>query len=630
MKTIKFILLFLVGISYAQVKDTLIFYPEKKYTQEYVDSLIGIRLDEQKIGVYKQILESDKSLLGWPRYFSGKGNFVYNRKNYDSAMYFFDKAIDTLANSKEKRLIDERSIIQVYIFKAYYARLEKKDYKQSIVFYQKALDLTKVHEYVWKGYITTGIGDNHNQIGNDSLALKYFNITLKDTNYMSLPRPAVILHSKTADLYRKKNDFDQAIFHYNEALKISDSTTFKRHIYNINSKLARIAYQNLDLEKTEDYYKKAIEAYAEHGTTDEDELYPLFKNNSKGFISIRNRDYTSGIASLEKSITISDTISKFNDDIFYYVNFAYSEIQNAYAENGDFLNSRKYRNKHNDFLREYSKSKMEEDLQQLEVEYQTKEKDLSIAQLETSQKQQETIITQQRYLTWGLIGFLVLFSGLIFLFWRQRKFRTQVERENLEQRLLRSQMNPHFISNALNVACNLVEKKSENTVNYLHTLSRMFRLILNNSREDFIGLDEEVDTLKNYLNLESNFSQKFDYNIHVEEGIDEEEVIIPPMLIQPFVENAILHGIANTEERGKIDIQISKQDNLLVCSIQDNGLGYNEKINVDKKHKSVSGNIVKDRLEILKKKFKVNAHFTINSTENSGTQVQMYLPFILD
>lgn len=629
MRLLKFILVLCVFASYAQEKDTLIFHSNKKYTQEYVDSLIAIRLNEQKIDVYKKILESDKSLLGWPRYYAGKGNFVFNREEYDSGIYYLDKAIDTFHNSRVKRPIDEKSIMQAYIIKGlHYTRNDQ--YERSIKNYQKALDLAKVHNYIWKGYITAGIGDNHLYIGNDSLALHYFNITAKDTNFMSLPRPAANMHNRIGLLNLKLKKYNLAEQQFKNAIKIAKEKGYPDGMYEFYLHLGYLYYDQLDLEQTEEYIRKALEAYNEVGYSEGNSSHTIFLNNASGFLDIRKGDLDKGITSLKKTLAVYDTINKYTSYDLRFVNFAHSEIQNGYARKGDYKNALKYKNLQNDFYEKYNRAKTNEELQRFEVEYQTKEKDLSIAQLEESKKEQDTIIKQQRYLTFGVIGLLLLgvFSGVMF--WRSRKLKNQFEKENLEQRLLRSQMNPHFISNALNVICGLVDSKSENAIPYVNRLASMFRLILNNSREDFISLEEETQTLTNFLELQSNFSQKFDYEITVQEQLQDEDLIIPPMLIQPFVENAIIHGISNIEEKGKIVINISKENNMLRCLIEDNGIGYSEVVNLKQKnHKSVSGNIVKERLEILKRKFKVNTHYSIIKGENKGTQVDMYLPYLV-
>ena len=123
------------------------------------------------------------------------------------------------------------------------------------------------------------------------------------------------------------------------------------------------------------------------------------------------------------------------------------------------------------------------------------------------------------------------------------------EKENLQQRLLLSQMTPHFLFNSLNVISHLVDKNDEKTIPYVHKLANLYRQILNNSRDEFVEFEEEVKLIENYLAVQSNFSANFEYECNYDELGNTEGVLIPPMLIQPFIENSIVHGFTNFEEK---------------------------------------------------------------------------------
>jgi len=227
----------------------------------------------------------------------------------------------------------------------------------------------------------------------------------------------------------------------------------------------------------------------------------------------------------------------------------------------------------------------------------------------------------------------VLLSGFGYLFWKQRKLKNQYEKENLEQRLLRSQMNPHFIGNAMNTVSSLVERDSKETIPFINKLSNLFRLMLTNSREELVSLEEELVIINNYLELQSNFSQKFSFKVSIGDDVSLEEVVIPPMLIQPLIENAIVHGFSNSIKNREITINVIKdqKESLLKIEVGDNGSGFDQNVQLknNQNRKSISGNIIKERLIILKKKFKVNSRLTVNSNEE-GTKVELYLPYLID
>ena len=145
----------------------------------------------------------------------------------------------------------------------------------------------------------------------------------------------------------------------------------------------------------------------------------------------------------------------------------------------------------------------------------------------------------------------------------------------LETKLLRSQMNPHFIFNSLNSIQKYIwENKEEDSAEYLAQFAKLIRAILENSRKEFISLKEELDVLKLYIGLEQRRSNgKFDYRIFMDEALVPEDILLPPLLLQPYVENAIWHGVNKKQGHGHIEINIHQSDHLLEMVIDDDGVG---------------------------------------------------------
>lgn len=156
--------------------------------------------------------------------------------------------------------------------------------------------------------------------------------------------------------------------------------------------------------------------------------------------------------------------------------------------------------------------------------------------------------------------------------------RLEEERKHSKQfqsMLLSSQINPHFIFNSLNaVQYHILDKEVEPALNYISEFSMLIRSVLENSMHHFISLKEEVDFIGLYLKLEKQrFRDRFSYEIVIEPGINPKELLIPPMLLQPYVENAIIHGIAGLEGRGKVSVCFESLDHSIICTIEDNGIG---------------------------------------------------------
>ena len=211
----------------------------------------------------------------------------------------------------------------------------------------------------------------------------------------------------------------------------------------------------------------------------------------------------------------------------------------------------------------------------------------------------------------GVILMLIIFTLRINQVKRKaRQERERLEMEKglleLEQKALRLQMNPHFIFNALNSIQGMIVLKDTKTARYfLAKFSRLMRQVLENSREALIPLSEEIQTLENYLSLEQfSRGESFDFQIHVDEKIDPDEFMIPPMLLQPFVENAIIHGVAHLSgQKGMISIKFRLEGAQIICTIHDNGIGREKaaKINSQQRHnhKSTALLVTQERLDIL-------------------------------
>lgn len=252
---------------------------------------------------------------------------------------------------------------------------------------------------------------------------------------------------------------------------------------------------------------------------------------------------------------------------------------------------------------------------------------------------------------WVITLFSVFISGLIILLFRLRiknirKKASEAQEQlmmekmliELEQKALRLQMNPHFIFNALNsIQSQIGSDDGQSARYYLAKFSRLMRQILDNSRKSMIPLKEEINTLENYLLVEKfSNGDRFDYKIDIYPNLELDFIEIPPMLLQPFIENSIKHGLKNqNEKRGYIEIQIIEKDSLLECSVTDNGIGREQSsiLNQNSKetyHQSTALKVTKERLEIIRggRDYKALEIIDLKDENNkaSGTKVILRLP----
>lgn len=249
-----------------------------------------------------------------------------------------------------------------------------------------------------------------------------------------------------------------------------------------------------------------------------------------------------------------------------------------------------------------------------------------------------------------LLTILTVSALLFFLFrWRVNRIRakadevqqkTQMEKEilELEQKALRLQMNPHFIFNALNSIQSQIGTDNEQAARYyLAKFSRLMRQILDNSRQSQITLEEEVHTLENYLLIEKFCNgNRFDYSIRVNEQLESDYIKLPPMLLQPFIENAIKHGLKSVDgKRGLIDVCFAEHDGLLECSVTDNGIGRAKAADMNRNsketyHKSTALLVTQERLDLLHNDKQIRSLEIIDlydATGNAaGTKVVVRIP----
>ncbi len=223
---------------------------------------------------------------------------------------------------------------------------------------------------------------------------------------------------------------------------------------------------------------------------------------------------------------------------------------------------------------------------------------------------------------------------------RQRK----EELDNIQQQLaqvqlsaLRSQMNPHFIFNSLNsINTFILQNDQDNASEYLNKFSRLMRMILDNSRNEWILLENELTALELYIQLEAlRFNNSFTYSINVSEDISTAGILVPPLIIQPYVENAIWHGLMHrTDPGGKLLVHVFKEKELVHIEIEDNGVGMEASAILKRKknqlHKSHGMKITAERLAVVNDVYKLNASVTITNLKNlpcatNGTRVLITL-----
>ena len=236
--------------------------------------------------------------------------------------------------------------------------------------------------------------------------------------------------------------------------------------------------------------------------------------------------------------------------------------------------------------------------------------------------------------------FVLLLFGIAFLVYNRRQLKKtltlQRDLAEYEQKALHLQMNPHFVFNCLgSISSFIVQNGTDSAIKYLSKFSKLMRLTLEYSKESLIPIDREIEGLQNYLELEQlRFNKMFDFTITKDPHI-EDDMAIPPLLLQPFVENAIIHGIVPKKEKGNIHVDFAIANDKLVCTVTDDGIGFARskqlKENSVTVHKSMALEITRKRLEVIQAFTSKTSQVEIKAMTNdagepNGTMIILNLP----
>jgi hypothetical protein len=282
-------------------------------------------------------------------------------------------------------------------------------------------------------------------------------------------------------------------------------------------------------------------------------------------------------------------------------------LSEAYQKKGDFKNAYLAKTKQYDEYMKVTTEMQKEKIEEISTKYETRKKDQDIVTLKETNLLNNKLLVQQRWIFVILSLFLIMILLYTYKLYKQKLLKAKHDQlliENkqyiLEQKNRQNQLNPHFIYNAIANLQGLIGADRKHEANtYLVALTRLIRDILELNRHDFITLEQEVRSLKNYIILQQmRFHHIFDSVIDTS-NLDVEDILIPPMLIQPFVENAIEHGLKNIDHKGLVKISFYANNDYLHVCITDNGMGLKENVTHEKGKKSLSQVITKERLALL-------------------------------
>jgi two-component system sensor histidine kinase YesM len=400
-------------------------------------------------------------------------------------------------------------------------------------------------------------------------------------NVKHKPEEAIKIKNEIAKVYASENEFDKAIEInkklINEAKEKNDSET---QIVQMQE-LAAIYFKQQEAEKGISVLKKAYELAIQNGKT------ILAKNSLDQLISEYNAKGNG-----EKSIEL-------------YENF-FENFESLIKSDNSLVDSKVFQ--------------VTED---------------RIKHLEKERALKDELISKKNTFNYFLLGSVVLMV-LLFVFIVKALYSIKTKNKKIALQSLRREMNPHFIFNSLNSVNQFISENKELEANkYLTSYSNLMRNMMENSNKDFVTLNNEVEQLKKYLDLEHlRFNEKFDYEITIDDALDGDAVLVPNMLLQPHLENAIWHGLRYKEGKGFLKLDFKLKNNMVKVIVDDNGIGLTKsrelKTTNQKVHESRGMTNTRERISLLNELYKKNISLKISEKENpeTGTRIEISFPLI--
>ncbi len=431
-------------------------------------------------------------------------------------------------------------------------------------------------------------------------------------------------------IYRKQGDYAKALLNQSKALKIREEIGDKAAIASSLNNIGVLYDAEINYTEALEYYNKSLKIFEEIG--DKKNIVNLLINI--GNTCFKQKKYQEALSYQTKSLMKAQEIG-YLEGIKESEKSA-SEIYEQLNDKGNALIFYKKYIAVRDSIFNETKSRQ---IAEMRTKYEVNQKEKEIALLTNEQKLKET-----KY--FSIILSILFISILLFALYNRYHIKQKLIAEKqklflekqlieIEQRALLLQMNPHFIFNSLSSIGSLIyENKPQIAVKYLTKFSRLMRLILEYSLESAIPLTKEMELLKCYVELEQfRFEDKFNFTVFIDPEIPR-DITIPPMLIQPHIENAILHGLNTKPGKGNLEIKITRADSAIICEIKDDGIGRenSKQLQNETNHKSMATDITNKRLEIINQNNSFPIQLFIEDLINTegkalGTSVKLIIPF---
>jgi len=550
---------------------------------------------------------------------------------YDKAVRLHQMALDAAVENNNT----EFQIYSLTMLSSAYRRTEA--IPSALDCAQKAIDLAEALEQPNKdikrnlNFSVNSIGHIYRTLGQYDLAIANFRKSIALETELGNLTGLAINYKDIGECLEAESNLEEALENYEQSLAFNEKIGSNRIHVISNMGIAHVYVHQNNISEALDILESILELAKDLG--DMKIISEIYLNI--GWAQLQDKNFKEAEINLNKGLEIA---KKYN--LLSGMEEAYSFLADLWESKDDFKKSKEFFLEAVEVEEKISNDRNRRYVADLINLSETEKKN---NQIQVLAKENEIMnLKLRRNQNTLLIGalFVILFTLMLYILYRQTQLKSDKKVLTLEQSMLRSQMNPHFLFNSLNsIKLYIINNEKKNAVHYLNKFSKLVRKILESSSVREIQLAEELETIELYMTIENiRFSNEIDFKIIVDEGIDPHIVKIPSLILQPFLENALWHGLSSKEGEKSIILQISrKKEGYINISITDNGVGREaaEKLKERKvlKRKSVGIDITEERLVNFSKDFQNKFELEIvdlfdKQGEASGTKIILHIPTI--
>nr|WP_315151594.1 histidine kinase [uncultured Flavobacterium sp.] len=537
-------------------------------------------------------------------------NEFLNKGDNAKAEEYFKKAITSYTKLK---LTDDKTRVTRSLAKV---QESQKDYKSAIKSYEVAGEISEDKSLE---KLNSNDANRLRSVASPVTQEGYLNSNIKLLKKENKEEEVSAAYVQKAENSLKQKNKEVAIESYNQALAYAKGKPAV--IIKINNEIAKVYASDNQFDKAIGINEKLLA----EAKTKQDFNTQIKQLQSLSTLYFKKEDSNKGITALKEAFELS--LQKGNSAEAKKSLISLTQYYNGKGNNKESLAL------YDQFLQNFDQL-VQSDTTLIDTKAFQLSED-KIRQLEKEKSLKDELITKTNTFNYFLLGSIGLLL-LLFMWIVKSLFSIKTKNKEIALQSLRREMNPHFIFNSLNSVNQFIAENKELEANkYLTSYSNLMRNTMENSNKDFITLDNELEQLKKYLELEHlRFQDKFDFKITVDPELDAERAMVPNMIMQPHLENAIWHGLRYLDAKGLLQLQVQLTNGKVVIRIDDNGIGLTKsqelKTSNQKTHQSRGMSNTKERISLLNELYKKNITFQIfeKALPETGTIVEISFPLI--